>query len=247
MQDTPSQSQSLWFVPPFIIASSIFAFIVTWGNGLQQKLTKYFNTIKNKNVVKNIFIILACTLFSFAGYYEIYYHQKFNYRVEIACFVVLLLALGYFFKKYVKDKDKFLNYYIAILLLFVSIYLSYFSHVFRYQKIDLKGDRLEYIQYYILAIIGIYQVMFFAKSILKLKCFRILKNFFCLLGKASFEIMAFHRVIFYFVNAYLLFFLHNKKTNNDIIFNVLLIFYAAFTCFVIAFAKKLLLKLKKES
>lgn len=242
MQNPPAPyAMSLWFIPTFILSCSFFGLVIFFANKIKEAFS-----IKN-DTLKNILIILFSILFSIAGYYETKNFQKFTYRIELAFFVIPLLTMGYFIRKYVKNLDKFLNYYVAILFLFVSIYLTCFaSNLFKHPRIDLKEEHFNYYQFFSLAILGIYQAMYFAKVILESKILKYLKSYLCILGKASFEIMAFHRVVFFLINSYILASLRGLKINDNLIFNISLIFYAAFTCFVISYAKEIILKLKRK-
>jgi fucose 4-O-acetylase-like acetyltransferase len=171
-----------WFVMPLILGSSIFGGIIYIGNIVKEK-TK-------SNLAKNIVIIILGLIICALGYERMYIKFILPFRLDVALFVIPLFLIAYYIKTYIKDYNKYLKWYVAIIFLLLSIFLTYKKG----WSISLGSQDIIYYRFYILAIIGIYECMYLANLIYnKLK---ILACVFSFLGKYTFEIMAFHFLCF---------------------------------------------------
>ena len=169
----------LWFVPVYIFSAIIFGTIIYYCRKLKYK----------EEYKKNIMIIFSSIFCGLLGLYLNYRNINFLYHFQTAILVVPLFSIGYFVKKYVKDLNKYLNIIPFIICFIVLLYMSYKTNF----RIDLTFNKIGNIfLFYIISLVGIYFCLYLAKIILKIPY---IKNYFCLLGIYSFEIMAFHFLV----------------------------------------------------
>lgn len=237
----PPEANALWFVPPYILASSFFGFVVYVTNKIANYLGN-FKMLKNKDYCKLFLIFLFSVLLSLIGYNKAIQKATFLYRAETSLFVLPLLALGYFFRYYIKNLDKVLNFFVFIVFLTLSIFICYFyiPQNYKFPRIDLKYLRYTYLLYYTLAFLGIYQAMYIAKILLKYDFFKIIKSFFSLTGENTFEIMAFHRSVFLGLGYLLILVFGKIKIESTFWYNISIIVFSILPCFLIAYIKHFL-------
>lgn len=197
---------SLWFVEIFIIASTIFGIIVYFS----RKLINYLN-IEYKETLKSILIVVFSLAFGFLGYYFMQRGLQIYNGAQKAFLIVPFFTVGYLVKKYIRDLNKILRIYIFIHCLIILIYFSFYHVIY----IDLAYEKIGNIGgYYLLAIVGIYFCLYLSKIFSKLIC---IKDLFNNLGKYSFEIMAFHLLVFRLID--LVYFNFNRFDDYSLVNN----------------------------
>lgn len=171
---------ALWFVPVYVISSVIFASIVYWSNRIS----------KNNKINIDILIIILTLLVGSLGVYAVLRGFGLLFNTQIALLVVPFFCMGYFLRKKIKDISKILRlpfFILSIIILSYMVYKSLFT-------VDLAiGIVSNFKMFYFAAIVGIYFSLYLAKILSKIKY---VSNVFDDFGKYSFEIMAFHFVVF---------------------------------------------------
>ncbi|MGM3172634.1 acyltransferase family protein [Dickeya lacustris] len=171
-----------WFVLPLVFSSSIFGGIIYFGNIVRRRT--------QSNLMKNIAIVIlglfCCTL----GYERMIIKYILPMRLDVALFVIPLFIMAYFLRVYVKNYENYLKWYIAAAFFFISIFLT---HEMK-EYVSLGAQQIVIYSFYILSVIGIYQCMYLAKLIKERGA--IIAKIFSVMGKYSFEIMAFHFLCF---------------------------------------------------
>ncbi|SLM62869.1 MULTISPECIES: acyltransferase family protein [Dickeya] len=171
-----------WFVLPLVFSSSIFGGIIYFGNVIKNRTQSHLA----KNLVIIILGLVCCAL----GYERMVIKFILPMRLDVALFVIPLFIMAYFVKLYVDNYYKYLKWYIAALLFPLTIFLTYKMGWF----VSLGSQDVIFYSFYVLSVIGIYQCMYLAKLI-KEKL-GVIANIFSMMGKYSFEIMAFHFLCF---------------------------------------------------
>lgn len=181
MTNTESLCGAMWFVAPLIVAAGLLGLIVYIGNIVQKNF--------NRQGIKHIIIVLLTILCLYLGYERIVIKLKLGFRLDISLFVMPLLTIGYYLNTYIRDFRKYLKAYIAIPCIVISFLLSKkgFTNSLNGQAVELK-------QFYLLAVLGIYQSMYIIKFICRSA--KSVARVLGFLGKYTFEIMAFHFLIF---------------------------------------------------
>lgn len=175
----------LWFIPIFIIASTIFGLIVFYSRKIISNMS-----IKNKERLKSLIIVILSSIFGILGYLYIIKGIQISNDAQKAFLIVPFFCMGYLLKKHIKDLNKILKFYIFLPCLFILVYFSFYNVI----HFDLSYQQIGNIWlYYSLAMVGIYFCLFLSKIFCRLIC---IKDLFNNLGKYSFEIMAFHFLVF---------------------------------------------------
>ena len=200
MTNTESLCGAMWFIAPFIVSSGLLGLIVYAGN-IVEKAT-------SKKSFKHIVIISLTIICLLLGNERMLIKIKLGFRLDIALFVLPLLIIGYYANTYLKDFSKYLKFYIAIPCILITLYFCKkgFSN-------SLNGQGVEVKLFYFLACIGIYQSMYISKFLCKFS--KVVSKIFAFLGKYTFEIMAFHFLVFKLIDV--AWYIFTGDSNIDII------------------------------
>ncbi|MCR5144585.1 MAG: acyltransferase family protein [Lachnospiraceae bacterium] len=166
----------LWFVPSLIMAVIIFGLIIMITNKISEKLNKTVGYI-----IESLLIIVITSL----GYTMIQNEWYLTGKMQITLTALFYVWVGNICSRYAVYLKKSLNGIIGIGLA-ICLYLYSRNHLYSLVDGFISPEM------FIIAIAGIYMVMCFASEIVKLKQKNILKKSLCLIGRASFWIMAIH-------------------------------------------------------
>lgn len=181
MNNTEALCGAMWFVAPLIVASGLLGLIVYWG--IKAEKNTGIHSLKHIVIISITFICLLL------GNERMVTKFQLNFRVDVALFVLPLLVAGYYINTYVRDFNKYLKWYVAVPCLILTFYLCNKE----IQNV-LAGQFVELWSFYLFSVIGIYQSMYFAKIICKFT--KVIKVLFAFIGCYTFEIMAFHFLVF---------------------------------------------------
>lgn len=198
---TEALSGALWFVPVYIAATVGFGFIVYYSNKI--KISKKLSAETNKNI---IIIGLSC-LCGIVGCYFILRNLYVMLHVHTSFLIIPIIMSGYYVKKYIKNLDKVLKFIPFVIVTAILGLLAYKTS-YRVNLTDnITGN---FILFYIVSILGTYFTLYLTKIVYNIKY---VDNYFEMLGKYSFEIMAFHFLVFKIID-----FLYSLKgiMNNTI-------------------------------
>ena len=212
---TEALSGALWFVPVYIVATVGFGFIVYYSNKI--KISKKLSAETNKNI---IIIGLSC-LCGIVGCYFILRNLYVMLHVHTSFLIMPIIMSGYYVKKYIKNLDKVLKFIPFVIVTAILGLLAYKTS-YRVNLTDnITGN---FILFYIVSILGTYFTLYLSKIVYKIKY---VDNYFGMLGKYSFEIMAFHFLVFKIID-----FLYSLRgiMNNTISVNVYGAYPYAFKC-----------------
>ena len=165
---------ALWFAPVLVIATVVLSFIVSISRSVERTIGKHF--------LKVSFQIVCIVICGSIGYLLIDQQQTLSASIQISLAVIPYIWLGYLVRNYLKDMGKYMNGFLAMMVLLVVFIVS------RRYLISLANGFV-YPFMYILAAFGIYGCLYIAKVILKTRVF---KKIFVILGEASFFLMASH-------------------------------------------------------
>ena len=164
----------LWFVPVLVEASVMLGFIVTISRRLF------------KNVIRKLsFQLIIITAATILGYVIETKEIVLFANYQIALMVMPYIWMGYILRNYVDEVVKYIKWYVAIVA-FIILILYTKDHL-----ISMK-DRMIRPEMYIMAFLGIYVCLYLSILIKKVG---FIEKVFVLMGKATFEIMAFHYTI----------------------------------------------------
>lgn len=200
MDNTEPLCGAMWFVAPLIVSSGLLGVIVYAGNVIK----KTFNQEVFKHMVI-IFLSIVCLLL---GRERILLKFTLGLRLDIALLVTPLLIGGYYIRTYIKDFRQYLKIYIAIPCFIITLYFCKKGFVN-----SLVDQNVEIKLFYLLSIIGIYQSMYFANFLCKYS--KIISAIFSFIGRYTFEIMAFHFLVFKIIDV--IWYIVIKDTNIQII------------------------------
>lgn len=183
MNCTELFSSSMWFVPLLILGSTFFAEVVAVSRKISEKL-------RHTNGVKYVMIICLSVLSGYLGVYATTRNWGFNYNIQIALLIVPIYAIAYFAKILTHGSvESYAKWYIALPL---GIGLWFGMERFGWQ-VDLGMNRIgEPLLFYGISIVGIYFCLGLASLIMKIGFAR---KGMALIGRYSFEIMAYHLLI----------------------------------------------------
>lgn len=174
---------AMWFVPQIIFASTLFGIIVWFSR------RSYCCKYKNAVIVG---LSLLCGLFgSFVNHFEI--ELAANYHLELVLKAVPIYTLSYYCKKsWNREIRGHLRLSIALIcfLLILTACLL---------KVPM-GINADPVSFYGLGIAGIYLMLFLCQYIEKN---RFSRSAFSVIGSYSFEIMAWHFLLYFLFNAIL--------------------------------------------
>lgn len=185
LNNTEALCGAMWFIPPFILASILLGIIVYIGNIVEK------NT--HISIAKHIVIVLLTIVCLLLGNERMVIKFTLGFRLDVALFVTPLLVIGYYVGTYIKNFTKYLKIYVAIPCFIITFYFCEigFSNELVTQNVEIK-------LFYLLAIVGIYQSMYIANVICKFT--KSISHIFSFLGRYTFEIMAFHFLVFKIVD-----------------------------------------------
>lgn len=174
---------ALWFVPVLLVSSSFFAGII-WASRQCLKISN-----SRRLSVKNICIIVLSFLFGAFGVILNLRKVELMYHIHTAFLVIPIYSGAYFLRNSCKNVDSLVRWYVAIPL---TIALYYVVAQLGWRINLSKEVIIGPVQFFAVSFAGIYVCLFAAKIIQRIP---ILKDFFALIGRHSFEIMAFHFVV----------------------------------------------------
>lgn len=170
----------LWFVPTLVIASVCLGFIIYFSRIIEK--------ISKCKWLKFIFQLLAIGALALIGYAIIYHWIKLPANIQVALAVLPYLWIGYLLRNYLKNMDKYVNIVVGILCLGCLILYS------KNHLISLV-DFYIFPEMYIIAFMGMYVMLCFARVLYSVKYCKWLKSFISFCGEESFWLMATHFVI----------------------------------------------------
>lgn len=174
---------ALWFVPTFILSSTLFGVIIYFSN----KIFKLFK--ENKNV-KHCFIVLATLFCGLTGFYFITRQVDLSYRLQICFLVIPFFTFGYYFKNYAENTKNKLNIFMFIVSFIFMLYVYFKTNL----SVDLSFNKITNLYlFYPVSFAGIYFCLYLSGLISKIKYVNI---FFDKIGNYSYEIMGLHFLVF---------------------------------------------------
>lgn len=174
-----SMAGGLWFVAVYIISSVIFSIMMY-----------YINKIVNNKWLKYICLIIVTIIIGGIGVYLVRKGCVLIVNAQIAFLVVPFFTIGFLLKNNIKDVSRILS---IIAFVFVTVSLLYVmnNHLL---SVDLANNIVSnYWLFYLCGIFGIYFSLYISKII---NLFSGLTKVFDNIGSYSFEIMAFHIIVF---------------------------------------------------
>lgn len=162
-------------------------------------------------MIKDGFIIITACIIGILGLYLNIRNISLTLHGQTAILVIPFFTAGYYLKLLNKDIFKILKIYIFIPVCFILYYLAYYLGFY----IDLSVNKIVNVYlFYFISLIGIYFCLYTSKIIYNI---RYIKSYFSLLGTYSFEVMAFHFLIFKIID-YI--YAHITKINNPFIYGI---------------------------
>ncbi len=179
-QCVESFAGALWFIPVLIFASSLFGTLIYFG----RKINYMFKI----NFGKHLFLIFMCFFFIYIGRMLNVENIYTTYHLQTAILVIPIYIIAYYVRN-IKNLDCFLKWYFFIpAIFFLYLCVNKFNW-----NIELSINLISGYKFYVISIVGIYCCLYLAKMLLNTK---LLKKYFILIGKFSFEIMALHFLVF---------------------------------------------------
>lgn len=169
---------TLWFIPVLVIASCILGFTVTFSRRIYD--------ISHRTWLKILFQAIVVFGMTYVGYVLEVKYIDLPAHMQISWVVMPFLWVGYLIRNYNIDFNKYLNLIFSIVC-FVVLYIAS-----KHYWLDLVFQSV-YPYMHIVAFLGIYMCLYFAKVIRNIK---IVNTVFETLGRASFWIMFIHFPLF---------------------------------------------------
>lgn len=174
-----SMCGALWFVPVYLASSIIFSSMLFYIN-------KYLNNKHFKYLCLFIFTLLLGGI----GMYLVNKGCVLAYNMQIAFLVIPFYTFGFLLRNGLKNFFKYLNIF-AFALTGIILYYIMKNHLL---SVDLAiNDVSNFVLFYLCGLCGIYFTLYLSKIISKLIH---LSKLISDIGFYSFEIMAFHLLIF---------------------------------------------------
>ncbi len=174
---------ALWFVPTFILSSTLFGVIIYFSN-------KIFKLFKENMKIKNCFIVLSTLFCGFMGFYLITRQVDLSYRLQICFLVIPFFTFGYYIKNFAENTKNKLN----IFLFAGSVILMICAYFITNLSVDLSFNKITNLYlFYPVSFAGIYSCLYLSGLISKIK---IINVFFDKIGSYSYEIMGLHFLVF---------------------------------------------------
>ena len=182
---TETMGGALWFVPVFILSSTLFGFIVYYSNKISDNFID-----DSKEKIKN-FLLFVFTLFcAILGLYLNTRNINLMLHIQTIFLVTPFFTFGYYFRNKIVEPQKKLN----ILSFTLALVFLLFVYCKVNISVDLSSNKIgnPYL-FYIISFAGIYCCLYSAKIILNLKYASKITN---KVGIYSYEIMGLHFLIF---------------------------------------------------
>lgn len=183
---TETMGGALWFVPVLILSSTLFGIMVFFS----RKLSFSNKSDKDREKIKSTFVGIFTIISAIIGIYLNVKNINLMLHLQTIFLVIPFFSIGYFLKKDVRDLNSILKIYVFIPAVVFLYYVAYKSNIYINLASNVLGN---FYFFYIISFVGIYFCLYLSKIILNV---RFLKDYFGLLGKYSFEIMAMHFLIF---------------------------------------------------
>lgn len=182
---TENMGGALWFVPVFIIASSIFGGIIYFSRKISNNAKA-----ENKLVIKNVLIIAFSLIVGVIGIYLNNNNIYIVFHTQTSLLVLPFYTVGYYMRVGIKDLSKGLRLICFVICFGLLVYFAYYYKLGIELSANLVGSTF---LFYPVSFIGIYFCLYLSKIIIKIKY---INNYFNILGNYSFEIMASHFLVF---------------------------------------------------
>ena len=170
---------ALWFVPVYIFSSAIFS-----------TMLYYLNKVFNNKTLKYIGLIIANILISGVGLYLAKKGCVLICNIQVAFVVVPFYSVGFIIRNNIKNLSKILSL-IAFILVTISLIYVMKNHLL---SVDLVNNEItNYWLFYLCGVFGIYFSLYISKII---NTIVLLPKLLSDIGSYSFEIMAFHLLVF---------------------------------------------------
>lgn len=190
---------ALWFVPTWLIASSLFGGTVWFGRAFSERL--------KKPALKLWLTGSACALIGAAGVLLNMKQVAIFFQVQASMTVVPLYFFAYLLRLNLPGFKKYATWYGCIISAYILYYLTARMRI----SILLDEGKIPGAWFYLISLIGIYFCLALAALIEKSKA---ASRLISLLGRCSFEIMALHFAVFKLVDyAYAKFWLQSVPEN----------------------------------
>ncbi len=174
---------ALWFVPTFILSSTIFGMIIYFSN-------KIFVYLKYNKKIKNYFILISTVFCGLIGIYLVTRQVSLLYHFQICFLVIPFFTFGYFFKNFAENIKNKINIFLFVISMITLIYIYFKIDFF----VDLSFNKITNLYlFYPISFAGIYICLYLSGLISKLKFANV---FFDKIGNYSYEIMGMHFLIF---------------------------------------------------
>ncbi len=174
-----SMAGALWFVPVYLASSIIFSFMLF-----------YINKYLNNKYFKYACLFISTFLLGGVGVYLVNKGCVLAYNMQIAFLVIPFYTLGFLLRNGIKDFLKLLNIFVFAL----SVIALYYIMNNQLLSVDLANNVVSNILlFFICGVCGIYLSLYLSKIISKLVH---LSKIISDIGSYSFEIMAFHLLVF---------------------------------------------------
>ncbi|SFG40066.1 acyltransferase family protein [Oribacterium sp. WCC10] len=200
-------SGPMWFVPLWLLGAVLFAGVVKSGRVLAGTLGR--NDPESEEKIKIPVIVILSLLCMLIGLYAVQYNINALYHMELAFVIEPFFAMGYFMKKYAPSWQEKVHWaiMIAVVLIIFFIFTRFIAAGIWF---DLASQYIFGMWYYVGGILGIIFTILLSKLVENVSLNKILpeklfiapgaKNpvsgLLALLGRYSFDIMAFHIFVF---------------------------------------------------
>ncbi len=182
---TETMGGALWFVPVFILSSTLFGIIIYYCNKISNDLKENVNS-----KLKNILLFMATIFCAIVGLYLNNENINLMLHIQTTFLVIPFFTFGYYFKKENQNPTKNLN----IILFSASFIFLLFIYFKVNITIDLATNKIgnPYL-FYLISFAGIYCCLYLAKIVSQLKNVNVVFN---KIGTYSYEIMGLHFLVF---------------------------------------------------
>lgn len=196
----PEQIQgALWFVPVWLVSSSLFGGCVWFGRMVSERF--------QKPRLKLWLIALSSVTAGAAGLFLNMRKCGLPYNLQAALLVIPIYLAAWLLKQYAPSFRRFTTWYGCLISAFLLNQINQRFHIF----IDLASMNVPGILFFPISVLGIYFVLSLADCMERVTA---LTRLFTFLGRQSFDIMAVHFLIFKLMDyGYARFILHSAPEN----------------------------------
>lgn len=184
---TESVQGALWFVPVWLVSSTMFAGTVWFG--------RFASDYLKKPEAKLLLIAFANVGMGLVGVFLNMRKCGIAYNLQTAFLVVPIYFFAYSLRLFLPDFKKYTTWYGCLITVAILYLINTKLHIY----IELASMNIPGLWFYVISVIGIYFVLSLASVAERLKPLSALLTF---LGQYSFEIMALHFAVFKLVDLF---------------------------------------------